>query len=162
MCAMVDVNSVGGKLLSNTMEALDKRWESPGGHWFQLWQRCAYRFTPTMFLLLMCGLGIALDLSPPMDLKRRETWLETSVSIRFCGVQDLKVFAPLWVGAGHVPGELFAEFVLHVCSKGRSWGKVLGKGFCQKERDCFGQKCQGKHGQCCSGAHKRNRSDGLL
>lgn len=30
MCAMVDVNSVGGKLLFNTMEALDKRSESPG------------------------------------------------------------------------------------------------------------------------------------
>lgn len=30
MCALVDVSSAGGKLLSDTMEAPDKRWESPG------------------------------------------------------------------------------------------------------------------------------------
>lgn len=128
---------------------------------FQLWQWCAYEFTPTMFLLLTCGLGIALGLSPPMDLKRREMWLETSVSIRFCGVQDLRVFVPLWKGAGHVLGELFAEFILHVCSVGRSWGKVLQEGFHQ-ERGCSGQRCQGKCKHCCCGVDKKKRSDSLL
>lgn len=29
---------------------------------FQLWQECAYKFTPTVFLLLMYGLGIVLGL----------------------------------------------------------------------------------------------------
>lgn len=98
---MVDVSSVGGKLLSNTMEALDERWESPGSLWVSAVATMCLQ-VHTMFLLLMCGLGIALGLSLPRDLKRRETWLETSVSIRFCGVQDLKVFVPLRDGAGHV------------------------------------------------------------
>ena len=76
-------------------------------------------------------------------------WLETSLSIRFCGVQDLRVFAPLRDGAGQVLGELFAEFALHVCSKGTNWGKVLGKGFRQQERGCSGQRCWEKHGHRC-------------
>lgn len=60
--AVADGSSAGGKLLSDTMEAMTRGGRALGAAEFQLWQECAYKFTPTVFLLLMCGLGTVLGL----------------------------------------------------------------------------------------------------
>lgn len=59
---MADGSSVGGKFLSDTMEPLTRAGRALGAAEFQLWQECASKFTPAVFLLLMCGLGTVLGL----------------------------------------------------------------------------------------------------
>lgn len=89
----------------------------------QLWQRCAYSFTPTVFSL-MCGLGIALGLSPPLGLTRREPWLETSVSVKILwrpGPQSL-CFLAGWNRT--CPGGA----VCRICAPHLLKGQELGQG----------------------------------